>query len=129
MGLVSNGDRDAAAARLRRHYLAGRLSVDELDARLHAALTARNGGELQRALRELPAPWRDADEVRRAGRLALRAAVRVALVALWLLASFVLLVAFLLTALVHGVTPGDALGFPLAWLLATVLVLRAARRA
>jgi hypothetical protein len=129
MTLVGTGEREAAAAQLRRHYLAGRLSLDELDRRLQAALAARSDRDLRDALQELPPSWRDAGEIRRIGRLALRLAVRASLAAIWLLLSFVLLVAFTLTAVVHGVTAGDAVGFPLAWLLATALVWRAARRA
>ena len=129
MGLVGNLDREAVTAQLRRHYLAGRLSLEELDGRLHAALIARSNRELSYALHELPPPWRDRDEIRRLGRCALRLAVRVSLFVLWLSLSFVLLVAFALTALLHGVTDADAAVFPLAWLVATVLVFRAARRA
>lgn len=129
MGLVGNADREAVAAQLRRHYLTGRLSVDELDGRLRVALVARSDRDLRDALRELPPPWRDGREIRRLGRSAYRVAVRASLVALWLLLSLVLLVAFALTALAHGITTGDAIGFPLGWLVATVLVFRAARRA
>src|SRR5436853_7496045 len=116
MGLVGNAEREAVAVQLRRHYLAGRLPLEELDGRLEAALMARNDGDLSAALRELPPLWRDGEEIRRLGRLAFRVAVRASLVALWVLLSFVLLVAFALTALVHGVTAAGAVGFPLAWL-------------
>jgi uncharacterized membrane protein (DUF485 family) len=129
MGLVGNAERDAVAARLRRHYLMGRLSVDELEGRLRSALTARSDAELQHALRGLPPTWRDLEEMRRLGRVAARVAVRAAFVALWLVLSLVLLVAFALTALLHGVTTGAALGFALAWVVPTVLVFRAVRRA
>jgi hypothetical protein len=128
MGLVSGGERESAAAQLRRHYLAGRLSLEELDGRLQVAVVARTRGDLQRALRELPPRWRDGEEIRRLGRFALRLAARATLVAFWLLLSFLLLVAFAFTALAHGVD-SDALAFPLVWLVATVLVWRAARRA
>ena len=129
VGLVGNADRELVAAHLRRHYLAGRLSLDELDGRLEAALVARSDRDLSHALRELPPLWRDGEEIGRLGRFALRLAVRASLMALWLFLSFVLLVVFALTALTHGVTVGDAVGFPLAWLVATVLAFVAARRA
>ena len=37
---VSDADRERAAARLREHFAEGRLSPDELDERIAAALTA-----------------------------------------------------------------------------------------
>jgi DNA-binding transcriptional ArsR family regulator len=51
---VSDADRDAAAAALGEHFAQGRLTLDELNARLDAALTARTHGELARAARDLP---------------------------------------------------------------------------
>ena len=47
-------DRDAAAAALGEHFAQGRLTLDELNTRLDAALTARTHGELARAARDLP---------------------------------------------------------------------------
>jgi DNA-binding MarR family transcriptional regulator len=52
---VSNADRDTAAAALGEHFAQGRLTLDELNARLDAALTARTHGELAQAARDLPA--------------------------------------------------------------------------
>jgi uncharacterized membrane protein len=51
---VSDADRDRAAALLRDHYAEGRLSTDELDERLTAALNAKTSGELRRVLADLP---------------------------------------------------------------------------
>src|SRR4051812_14202115 len=130
MALVGTADREVVVAELRRHYLAGRLSWEELDRRLQAAFVARSDRDLRRALRELSPLWRNRDEVRRVGRLALRVAVRASLFASWLLFSLVLLIVFVaLTALAQGLAGSEALAFPLVWLLATVLVWRAARRA
>ncbi len=53
---VSDADRDAAAAALGEHFAQGRLTLDELNARLDATLTARTHGELSRAARDLPDP-------------------------------------------------------------------------
>lgn len=54
---TSGADRDRAAAVLRDHFAAGRLTGGELDARLAAALTATTFGELRRVLADLPEPW------------------------------------------------------------------------
>jgi DNA-binding MarR family transcriptional regulator len=51
---VGDADRDAAAAALGEHFAQGRLTLDELDARLHATLTAATYGELSQATRDLP---------------------------------------------------------------------------
>jgi hypothetical protein len=53
---TSDADRDRAAAQLRDHFGAGRLSHQELDERLTATLTARNFGDLRGALADLPDP-------------------------------------------------------------------------
>ena len=51
---VGDADRDAAAAALGEHFAHGRLTRDELNARLDAPLTARTHGELSDATRDLP---------------------------------------------------------------------------
>ena len=51
---VGDADRDAAAAALSEHFAQGRLTLDELDARLDATLTATTHGELSQAARDLP---------------------------------------------------------------------------
>ena len=55
---ASNADRDRAAALLRAHFAAGRLTHDELDDRLAATLGAATFGDLRRALADLPWPAR-----------------------------------------------------------------------
>jgi len=52
---AGDADRDAAAAALAEHFAQGRLTLDELIARLDAALTATTHAELARAARDLPA--------------------------------------------------------------------------
>ena len=49
-----DADRDAAAAALGEHFAQGRLTLDELNARLDATLTATTHGELSQAARDLP---------------------------------------------------------------------------
>ena len=53
---VGDAEREAAAAALAEHYAQGRLTFDELGARLHAALTATVRSDLARAARDLPHP-------------------------------------------------------------------------
>jgi DNA-binding MarR family transcriptional regulator len=51
---VGDADRDAVAAALGEHFAQGRLTLDELNARLDATLTAATHGELSQAARDLP---------------------------------------------------------------------------
>jgi len=51
---VSDADRDAAAAALGEHFAQGRLTLEELGARLDATLAATTHGELAQAARDLP---------------------------------------------------------------------------
>ncbi|MGH3287017.1 MAG: DUF1707 domain-containing protein [Streptosporangiaceae bacterium] len=51
---AGDADRDAAAAALGEHLAQGRLTLDELNARLDATLTATTHGELSQAARDLP---------------------------------------------------------------------------
>jgi DNA-binding MarR family transcriptional regulator len=51
---VGDADRDAAAAALSEHFAQGRLTLDELDARLDVTLTATTHGELSQAAWDLP---------------------------------------------------------------------------
>ena len=53
---VSDADRDRAAARLREHFAEGRLSPDELDERIAAALTAKTAGDVRHIMADLPDP-------------------------------------------------------------------------
>jgi hypothetical protein len=51
---VGDADRDAVAAALCEHFAQGRLTADELSARLDAALTATTRGEMSQATWDLP---------------------------------------------------------------------------
>ena len=51
---VSDAERDAAAAELREHYAAGRLSLDELNERISQAFAARTRGDLSAVTHDLP---------------------------------------------------------------------------
>jgi hypothetical protein len=52
--LIGDADRTDAAASLRSHYEAGRLTLEELENRLDEVNAARTQGDLGRALRQLP---------------------------------------------------------------------------
>jgi hypothetical protein len=51
---ISDSDRDRAASRLRDHYAEGRLTAEELDERITAALNARTAGDLRKVMADLP---------------------------------------------------------------------------
>jgi len=51
---ISDADRERITERLREHYAEGRLSADELDERITAALTAKTYGDLRGLMADLP---------------------------------------------------------------------------
>jgi hypothetical protein len=53
---VSDAEREAVTARLRDHYAEGRLTQDELDERVSAALSAKTFGDLRTLTTDLPGP-------------------------------------------------------------------------
>ena len=53
---ISDSDRDRAAAQLRDYYAEGRLTTEELDERVTAALQAQTAGDLRRLMADLPSP-------------------------------------------------------------------------
>ncbi len=52
---ASDADRDRAAALLREHHAAGRLTAEEFDDRMDKALQAKTLGEIDELLADLPA--------------------------------------------------------------------------
>jgi hypothetical protein len=53
---ISDSDRDRAATQLRDYYAEGRLTAEELDERVTAALNAKTAGDLRRLMTDLPSP-------------------------------------------------------------------------
>jgi hypothetical protein len=53
---VSDADRDRIVERLREHFADGRLTSDELDERVSAALSAKTYGDLRAIMTDLPEP-------------------------------------------------------------------------
>ena len=73
---VSDADRERVADRLREHFAEGRLTSDELDERITAALSAKTFGDLRRVMADLPEPGRAPGS--RPGLAAVGAAARAA---------------------------------------------------
>ena len=124
---VGDPERERAAATLRKHYVEGRLSLDELSDRTGRALRAGSRADLRTALADLPM-LPDARELVAQGRSAVRAALHgtavVLFTGLYLLFSFTLLIVFGVTVLVQGVSAALLVGFLLAWLLPTYALSR-----
>jgi hypothetical protein len=55
---IGDAERDAAMAQLREHFVAGRLTFDELTERIDLALTAKTQGHIDRLMADLPRPPR-----------------------------------------------------------------------
>lgn len=53
---VSDADREQVTARLREHFAQGRLTREELDERITAALNAKTFGDLRPVMADLPEP-------------------------------------------------------------------------
>jgi len=53
---ISDADREHIVERLREHYAEGRLTSDELDERVTAALNAKTYGDLRSLMTDLPEP-------------------------------------------------------------------------
>ena len=125
MRLAADEQRERTVMTLRRAYLDGRLREDELADRTGRALSARTTGELRSLVRDLPYM---ADLVGDLRLLALRA-VRLAVIAVvWLVASSILLVAFVAALLPGWLSATQALVFPLLWMLLTAGAWHVGRR-
>ena len=121
MGLASDTDRERAAASLREHFASGRLSLEEFTTRIGLTLGARTNDELRPALSGLPAPATIPGMIGRGVAL-------VACTGAWLVFSFVLLLLFGLTLVVHGLSGTGFAGFLVVWLVPTFLLSRLWRR-
>ncbi len=51
---ISDADREQVTARLREHFAEGRLTSEELDDRITAALSAKTYGDVRRIMADLP---------------------------------------------------------------------------
>jgi hypothetical protein len=120
-----------ATRALSRHYAGGRLSLDDLTARLEAVLGASRRHEIVSALRDLPPTWRDGDELQRIGRNAkavVKRGVFLGVVAVgWWTINLMLLIAFVVAAVAGAIAPVELALLPVAWLATTFLAFRIAR--
>jgi hypothetical protein len=57
---IGDAERDVAMAQLREHFVAGRLTFDELSERIDFALTAKTQRQIDRLMADLPRPPRPA---------------------------------------------------------------------
>jgi len=55
---IGDAERDAAMAQLREHFVAGRLTFDELSERIDSALTAKTQRQIDGLMADLPRPPR-----------------------------------------------------------------------
>jgi len=55
---IGDAERDAALAQLHKHFVAGRLTFDELTERIDVALTAKTQRQIDRLMADLPRPPR-----------------------------------------------------------------------
>jgi hypothetical protein len=60
---IGDAERDATMAQLRDHFVAGRLTLDELTERIDLALTAKTQGQIDGLMADLPRPPRAARRV------------------------------------------------------------------
>jgi hypothetical protein len=117
--LASDGEREQAAASLREHFVRGRLTLDELSERTEMVLRARSREELRHACAGLPRLTRQM-----IATVVVRGAALVLFTGVWLVFSFVLLIALGLTLLIHGATLSELVGFVVVWLVPTYLLSR-----
>jgi len=116
---VGDRDRELAASALRKHYVSGRLTTDELEERVELSLQAESRRDLNRALKGLPLVWEDLRVPQRVQHGALRMRFFFRLVRSWVKVN-VLLAAGLAVALLVGAPIAAAVGAALlAWSVAS----------
>jgi hypothetical protein len=119
--LVGDLERDRAVTSLRRHYVDGRLSFEELERRTAAALTATTRGDLWRLQVDLPL------ELRRTIGKTVRTAALGVIAATWFFLTAALALALVVAEVADpGRDPAIALG--LAWLVMCFAAWSLARR-
>jgi hypothetical protein len=130
MTLVGDHERERAASALRRHFVQGRLSIEELGERAELALSARSRSELGVALRDLPRLWHGVpafEAVSSATATARRGARLVAFVLLagvWAMMSLALAIAFAVTLAVFGPSLAVVIVFAGVWAGVTFVLWR-----
>jgi hypothetical protein len=139
VSLVGDRERERAAASLRRHFVQGRLSIEELGTRAELALAARSRSDLRTALHDLPRLWETGvasefvDSATATVRRGLRFVQFVMLAGVWALLSLSIAIAFAVSVAVFGSSLVVALVFLTLWVAVTFALwrpwLRSRRRA
>ena len=124
---ASDRDRERAANALREHYARGRLSLEELTARVERAVKARSRADVRSSVAGLPLVP-DPQALVRQGRsfvvTAARGILVLALTAVYLLFTLVLVVVVPLVLLIRGVSASELVALLVIWLVPTYLVSR-----
>ncbi len=120
---AGDADRERAVASLREHFVQGRLTLEELSARCELALHAATQRDLRRSLRELP-PLMPHPILRGV----VRGVALVVFTGAWLVFSLMLLLAFVLTLAIQGMSALELVAFFVVWLVPTYLLSRQWRR-
>ena len=129
MALVGDFERERTVASLRRHFVEGRLSLEDLGARAELALAARSRADLRTALRDLQAPWHDGVEhVASAARHGVRLAALLFLAGAWAVLTLALAIAFAVTLAVFGSSLTVVAVFVAVWASVSFVLWRPASR-
>jgi Flp pilus assembly protein TadB len=118
--VAGDRDRERTVAALREHFADGRLTLDELSSRTEQVLAARSQADLRRALVGMPLM----PDLRALGRSAARGALLVLFTGAWFLFTLALVLALLVTLLIHGASAPELVAFLVVWLVPTLLLSR-----
>jgi hypothetical protein len=128
MALVGDSERERTAATLSRHFVEGRISVEELGARTELALGARSRSELRTALHDLPKPWHDGVEriasAAAAARRGLRLVALILIAGAWAVMTLALAIALAVALAVFGSSPAVLAAFAVVWAAVSLILLR-----
>jgi hypothetical protein len=116
MTVVGDLERERTVASLRRHFVEGRLSLEDLGERAELALGARSRSELRAVLRDLQAPWDDGVErIGSAARRGMRLVALLFLAGVWAVMTLGLAIAFAVTLVVFGSSIAVVGAFTAVW--------------
>jgi hypothetical protein len=116
MALVGDLERERTVASLRRHFVEGRLSLEDLAARAELALAARSRSQLRKAMRGLPKAWHDdVDRIATAARRGMRLVTLLLLASVWAVMTLAFAIAFAGALAVFGSSLAVVLAFAAVW--------------
>jgi hypothetical protein len=128
MTVAGDLERERTVASLRRHFVEGRLSVEELGARAELALGARSRSELRGVLRDLQRPWDDGVErvgsAAAAARRGLRIVALLFLAGVWAVMTLALAIALAVAVAVFGSSLAVVAAFGLVWAAVSTVLWR-----